>query len=498
MTTPLSIVITDAGRTALVDAEGGGTAAVVIAEVGVTASVFVAAPTLAALPGEIKRIDTIAGVAADADTVHLIVRDSSDEEYVARGIALYLDDGTLFAAYSQPDPILGKYAASHFLTAIDLKFLDGEAELIEFGDTNFLNPPATEVEKGVAYLATVIEALAGAVTDKIITPATMAAVLANYVAADQLGVVNGVATLGADGKLAIAQRPPIDLIDVWPVVNEAAMLALGAATVGDFAVRADNGLIYVLQDTPAATLANWLEISTPAPVSSVNGKVGTVVLTPADVGAVPTARTITGAGLLAGQGGNLGANRTFTIDIATAAETLAGVLHNKALTPASLADLITALNAKASGGATVSGGGLVTGGGAISGNPALTVTAANAAEILTGAASDKVVTPAGLGGLAKSLTPNGYVTLSNGLIIQWVAYRSVILSEVAIPVSWPIVFPGGVLSGSATAWLATPSTARNLWAQIVAQTEYGCSIQLQRDAAVDQRVDGFDVIMFGF
>jgi hypothetical protein len=50
-----------------------------------------------------------------------------------------------------------------------------------------------------------------------------------------------VATLGEDGKLALAQRPPIDLIDVWPVASEAQMLALADATAGDFAVRSDNG-----------------------------------------------------------------------------------------------------------------------------------------------------------------------------------------------------------------------------------------------------------------
>jgi hypothetical protein len=43
----------------------------------------------------------------------------------------------------------------------------------------------------------------------------------------------------------------------------------------------------VLQHPPASDLANWLEISTPAPVSSVNGKVGAVALGAGDVGAVP-------------------------------------------------------------------------------------------------------------------------------------------------------------------------------------------------------------------
>ncbi len=501
MTTPLQLVITDAGRAALVDAEGGGSAAVVIAEAGLTASVFVAAPTLTALPGEFKRIDAIAGTAADPDTVHLIVRDSSDDEYVARGLGFYLADGTLFAVFSQADPFLGKYPASHFLTAFDLKFLDGEADLIAFGDTNFLNPPATESEKGVAYLATIAEALAGAVADKIITPATLAAVLASYVAADQLGIANGVATLGPDGKLLVSQRPPIDLIDVFPAASEAAMLAL-AATVGDFAVRTDNGLVYVLQATPATVLANWLEISTPAPVSSVNGKVGTVVLTAADVGAVPTTRTITGSGLLAGQGGTLDANRSFNLPIASPAEALLGALTTKALTPASLVDILTALAGKASGGATVSGEGLISGGGAVSGNPVLSVIAATVAE-LAARAANRAVSPITLANLPKSLTPNGYLTLpfpdEEGRlpILQWVAYRSMILVESAPYVPWPIVFPTGILFGGATAYLSAPSAARNLWPQLAAPDRFGTFVQLQRVTDLDQRVDGFDLFMLG-
>jgi hypothetical protein len=148
-----------------------------------------------------------------------------------------------------------------------------------------------------AQLASVAEALAGQVANKMLTPAVMGQVLAGYVRNSQLGAAGGVATLGADGKLAMAQRPPIDLIDVWPVGSEAAMLALAQATVGDFAVRSDNGLVYVLQQAPASSLGNWLEISTPAPVSSVNGKVGSVALGAGDVGAVPAGRRVdTGAG----------------------------------------------------------------------------------------------------------------------------------------------------------------------------------------------------------
>lgn len=495
--TALTLTITNAGRAALVDAEEGGTTAVRIVEVGLTASVVTVAPTLTTLPGEFKRVDTVAGLAVGNDTVHLVMRDSSADTYTARAIALYLEDGTLFAVYGQAAPILTKAVVSVFLLAVDLRFLPGEAELVEFGDTNFLNPPATEDTMGVAYLATIVEALAGAVADKIITPAAMAAVLANYVASDQLGIPDGVATLGADGKLAIAQRPPIDLIDVFAVANQTAMLAL-AATVGDFAVRADNGLIYVLQATPATTLGNWLEISTPAPVSSVNGKVGTVVLTPSDIGAPPNARTVTGGGLATG-GGDLSANRTITVTKASQAEASAGTEDGKALTPFAIAPLLTSLTGKVPASRIIATGGLVYGGGDLSADRTLSVDIASGGEIAAGSNNSKAVTPLGLAGLPKSLTPNGYFQFPGGLIVQWVQYRSIILGEYVIPISWPIVFPNAALAGSATGWLSFASQYRDLWPELVAPDQYGCNVQLQgsRDGG-DRRVDGFDLIMWGY
>jgi hypothetical protein len=275
------------------------------------------------------------------------------------------------------------------------------------------------------------------------------------------------------------------------------MLALAAATVGDFAVRADNGLIYVLQTLPAATLANWLEISTPAPVSSVNGKVGTVVLTAGDVGAAPATRQVASAGLVSG-GGSLAADRTLTVLAATAAEALAGVIANKALTPAALADVLTLIASKAASGVSITGAGLATGGGALTTDRILTVLAANAAEVAAGAVDSKAITPLALAGLPKSLTPNGYYFFPGGLWLNWVQYRGLILGEYAIPVSWPMSFPGGALAGAATGWLAAPNNNCDLWPQLVAPNQYGCLVQLQRDDPNDLRLDGFDVIMLGY
>ncbi len=492
----LALTITNAGRAALVDAAAGGTAAVRIVEAGLTAADFIAAPTLEILPGEHRRVEAISGIAADAATVHLTIRDASAAAYVVRGFGLYLDDGTLFAVYSQAAPIFDKPPEVGLFIAADLRFLPGEADLVTFGDTNFLLPPATADMAGVAKLATTAEALAMLVADKIITPARMGEVLAGYVRTAQLAQPNGVATLGADGKLAAGQRPPIDAIDVFTAANEAAMLAL-PATAGDMAVRNDNGRVYILSATPATTLANWVELNAPAPVQSVNGKVGPVVLTPADVGAAPAARRVIAGGLVTG-GGTLEGDRTLTVTAATPEEAGAGARTDVAVTPAALAPVIAAIGGKASAGATIGAAGLLKGGGPIGNNPALTLDAASAADIIAGLRGDAAITPAALAALPRSLTPNGYLMMPGGFMMQWVKYRAVFTSEQAIYVSWPLAFAEIALPVSITAFIAGVSTFRDLWGQCAAEPSVnGCTVQLQSATSNDKRCDGFDIIVWG-
>jgi hypothetical protein len=496
--TALVLQITNAGRAAMVDPAGGGTRTVRIAAAGLTQAVFVPAPTLEALPGELKRIATVSGLPVAPDTVHLTLRDSGTDAYAVRGFGLYLEDGTLFAVYGQADAILEKAAAATFYLAVDWTLEAGDVAAITFGDTTFLNPPATEAVAGVAQLATIAEALAGLVADKIITPATMAQALAGYVNAAQLGAPGGVATLDEQGKLALEQRPAIDLIDVWPVADQAAMLAKADATVGDFAVRADNGLVYVLQALPPSTLGNWLEISTPAPVSSVNGKTGAVVLNPGDIGAVPSGRKVqTGGGLLGG-GGTLAGDLTLTLAPASAAEAADGAIGNKVVTPASLATILATLAAKANGAATVSAGGLLWGGGALSGNPTIGLDAASPAEILAGAGGNKAITPGALAGLPKSLTPNGFWAFPGGLKLMWVQVRQVIGTETLFTVTYPDSFNTFVVPLSATAWNANYGSARDLWLQLVGEPGLSsCTVQTQSDDGQNMRIDGFNVFLLG-
>jgi hypothetical protein len=63
------------------------------------------------------------------------------------------------------------------------------------------------------------------------------------------------------------------------------MLALTGVDQGDVAVRSDVSKAFILRQLPSTTLANWVELLTPAStVTSVSGKVGAVVLNSNDVG----------------------------------------------------------------------------------------------------------------------------------------------------------------------------------------------------------------------
>lgn len=91
-----------------------------------------------------------------------------------------------------------------------------------------------------------------------------------------------VPVLGSDGKLNTSILPAIALVDTFVVDSEAAMLALKAQQ-GDVAVRTDANKTFILSQSPASTLANWVELLFPCSVTSVNGKTGVVVLTGDDI-----------------------------------------------------------------------------------------------------------------------------------------------------------------------------------------------------------------------
>jgi hypothetical protein len=107
--------------------------------------------------------------------------------------------------------------------------------------------------------------------------AAMNAADALLVPLTQRGAANGVATLGADSKIPGAQLPALAIGETFTAASQAAMLAL-AAQRGDVAVRTDldpDGFFLLTSDSPT-TLADWVQITAPGAVVSVNGQTGAV------------------------------------------------------------------------------------------------------------------------------------------------------------------------------------------------------------------------------
>lgn len=212
----LDLVITTAGRAALVNASNTGTLPVTISQIGISATFTAPAEGLTALPAEIKRLSTIAGEVVASDTIHVTLKDESADDYSLRSMALYLADGTLFACAGQSAAILTKTASSVALAAIDIAFADVAAASITFGDTDFTLPTATIDRLGVVELATQAEADAGTDAARTITPATAKAALLQWllaqdgsgsgIDADMLDGLHGAAYLKAADFLAPNQN----------------------------------------------------------------------------------------------------------------------------------------------------------------------------------------------------------------------------------------------------------------------------------------------------
>lgn len=89
--------------------------------------------------------------------------------------------------------------------------------------------------------------------------------------------------LDDNGKLSESVIPAIAISESHTVASENEMLAL-AAQVGDIAIRTDGTGTWILKQTPASTLANWVQLKSPTDVvTSVNGKTGNVTLTTSDI-----------------------------------------------------------------------------------------------------------------------------------------------------------------------------------------------------------------------
>ena len=174
----MKMVITKAGRAALVNASQSGTAAVVVSEIGVGSGKYTATESQTALVSEIKRMPVIEGGQTGDSAIHVAMQDAGADAYVVYELGVFLADGTLLAVYSQTEPIANKAATSELLLALDAVFVGVDVSAITFGNVSYGVAVATEANAGVMTLATVAEAVAGKAASKAITPAALAAVTA--------------------------------------------------------------------------------------------------------------------------------------------------------------------------------------------------------------------------------------------------------------------------------------------------------------------------------
>lgn len=195
----VSIMVTQAGLDALVNAQSGATEAIEVTQIGLSAAAFSMAPTLTGLPGEFKRISAVSGEAVSETVIHMVAQDSTTDVYTAYGFGLFLADGTLFAVYSQETPLVNKVSVAAFLIAVDIAFLSSIATAITFGDATFLNPPASETVQGVVELANLTEAQAGIDALRALTPASAKAAILGWILA-QDGAGSGLDADLLDGQ----------------------------------------------------------------------------------------------------------------------------------------------------------------------------------------------------------------------------------------------------------------------------------------------------------
>jgi hypothetical protein len=173
----LTLIMTASGLGRFTAAQVQDDIDLTVAKVGFTASSFVAAPSLTALPGEFRRVSAVSGQAVGDNIVHMVVRDDGAIAYTVRGFGLFLADGTLFAVYGQDTPIVEKSALTTLLMPLDIAFPTAAIDKLTFGDTNFLNPPATTLTKGIIELATQAEADTGTDTARVAPVSVLKAML---------------------------------------------------------------------------------------------------------------------------------------------------------------------------------------------------------------------------------------------------------------------------------------------------------------------------------
>lgn len=243
----LTFILTTAGLNALVNPANTGTNAITVDRVGVSAVTLPGAPEsnigLTQLPNELKRVATFGGGIVGDNTIHVTIRDESADIYQLRTFGLYSAGGVLLAFYTQPLPIMEKAASSMLLLSADLQFTTPIAAELVFGDTNFMNPPATTSQQGVVELATAPETAEGTDATRAVTPfglkSLLTALLAGFSPTGHTHAAGDIVS----GVLNVARIPDLAQSKITGLVDA---LAGKAASVHSHVMADVTGLVAAL------------------------------------------------------------------------------------------------------------------------------------------------------------------------------------------------------------------------------------------------------------
>lgn len=268
----MQVVITNAGLEAIVNASATGTEAVTIAKVGVGSGKYQPLATATALVDETKRLDVIEGGTPGDNAIHVACRDDSADSYPVYEFGLFLEDGTLFAVYSQQEPIIQKTSTSQMMLSVDVKLEGVEASSITFGAVSYTFAAATSENAGIVELATEEEVLGGEDTQRAVTPAQLAKLLATLERAGLIKIASAdEAKAGTNSDKAVTSSALKAAIDARAASDEVAM---GGESVTAFitpksilAVKASTGglgLVELATETEAKAGTDAQRAVTPA------------------------------------------------------------------------------------------------------------------------------------------------------------------------------------------------------------------------------------------
>ena len=309
----MKMIITTAGRQALINAEATGTNSVKITHIGVGSGRYTAAESQTALQSEIKRLPIIEGGATGDSAFHVAYKDESKDAYSVHEFGLFLDNGILFAVYSQTEVIIQKIASGVVLLAADVSLTDIDVSQITFGEVTFSNPAATEETPGILAVATAEEVHAGEAKQKALTPDNIQHLTSTET---RKGIIElatkAEATTGADATRAITPATAKAILD--------ARIATSAETI------AGTNTSKAVSPAGLAALTSTSErkglIETATTAETLAGTDATRAVTPAGLQAkieeidVPASETEEGF-----------------IQLASNAEAIAGTNATKAMTP---------------------------------------------------------------------------------------------------------------------------------------------------------------------